>query len=128
MKPRFSLALSVVFLPACGTPQERAVWAYCHQEGLKAYPEVFEMRPVTRMVQVGTRVVGSKERCETTRRVDDKGVEIKETVCKRDDVTEPVFEPRVFSEPVDTNADIRRNFEKGCSADALQRGMFADKR
>ncbi len=127
LSSRWAVVAWVGLLAACATPQERAIAEHCSAEGDKLYPPQVEMRQVQRSVFVGNRVVGQKERCETTKRTDKEGKEVKETTCHKRDITEPVYELRWFSEPHDLQAPARHTWERSCRARALSEGLFVER-
>jgi hypothetical protein len=119
----------LVLLSACASPQQRAVAAYCEAEAQKTWPQRLVPHQVMRSVQVGERKVGNKNTCRTEVResVDKKGasVTIRETTCRDEPITEPVYEQRSVTDWTDLNQATRVQHVKTCTADALARGLFA---
>lgn len=103
--------------------------AHCESEALRLLPQQLVTHQVVRTVHVGQRTVGTRTTCKTelSESKDRKGtwVQTRETVCRDEPVTEPVYEPRLVSETVDANLVLRQNHVRTCSADAMARGLFS---
>ena len=121
--------LGIFAVVACATPQQRAIAAHCEAEGLRALPRQLVIQQVVRPVYVGDRTVGSRNKCKTETKVskNNKGdtVQVRETICVDEPITEPVYKNQLVNESVDLNALSRQNFIRVCVADALSKGMYA---
>ena len=122
--------LLLLFLAACATPQERAIFEFCSAEALITIPQQLVSQPVVRSVYMGDRVLGSRNICKTinleSKDKDGKITKTKEVVCRNYPILEPMYHQQLVNELVDLNSSYRYQQIESCKIVSKTNNMFSD--
>ena len=122
--------LLLLFLAACATPQERAIFEFCSAEALRTIPQQLVSQPVVRSVYMGDRVLGSRNICKTinleSKDKDGKITKTKEVVCRNYPILEPMYHQQLVNELVDLNNSYRYQQIESCKIVSKTNNMFSD--